>query len=187
MQNLITYLHGIMPISDHLQNHLAGIVKTKTLAKKEYLLQRGSVCRNIYFIKSGILRRFHLDGDIEVTTCFMMKNDVVYNVADFCDQTPSNEFIQAIGRTEVLYISFDELQCIRTQFQEFNFIYVKILVHCHALAEERNHILRMPLTESRVKYMWEKHPVVMGYVPRKLLASYLRCTPENLSRVQGKR
>jgi CRP-like cAMP-binding protein len=176
-----------MPISAQLQNHLAGIVKAKKLGKKEYLLNKGSVCRHIYFIRSGMVRRFHLDGDNEITTCFMRENEIVYSVPSFCDQSPSNEFIQAIARTEVLYINFDELQYMLTHFPEFHFIYGKILVHCHALAEERNHILHMQLTESRVNYMWENHPGIMGHVPRKQLASYLRCTPVNLSRVQGKR
>ncbi|HEY4193931.1 MAG TPA: Crp/Fnr family transcriptional regulator [Mucilaginibacter sp.] len=186
--NLIAYLRSITPLSAEVEACLNSIVQARRLRRKEYLLKMGHACRHVYFIRSGFVRRFHFnDDDREITSGLLMENQVVYSVSSFCEQVPSTEYIQAIEPTELLFISYDELLGLMEQFPELVVICRKIAIRCHQLTEEHNQLLLSGNALDRLKYMQKNHADILRRVPHKVLASYLGCTPENLSRVKGLR
>jgi hypothetical protein len=71
MNELITYLNTIHPMSDGLKQHLASTLKVKELPKKGYLLKAGHISHNICFIGKGILRCFYIKDEQEISSWFM--------------------------------------------------------------------------------------------------------------------
>ncbi len=116
-------------------------VKAKRPGKKEYLLKKGQVCRNVYFIRSGLLYRYHMERDNMIISGVMEKNDTVYTVPGFCNQRPSHEFIRAVDPTELYYIGYNELRGIKARFPEFHFICHEIGVRCHSVSDRRSDVL----------------------------------------------
>jgi CRP-like cAMP-binding protein len=186
MNDLIIHLNGIKPLSLPLQQCLVGIVKVKHLDKKQYLLKKGTVSRNVYFIRSGLLYRYHIERDNMIISGVMAENDTVYTVPGFCNQRPSHEFIRAVVPTELYYISYDELHGIQNRFPEFHFVCHEISVYCHTMSDRRSEVLLLPHTGDRLKYMWERQPDIVARLPDNLLACYMGCTPQNLSRIKSK-
>jgi len=181
MNSLIAYLDTIYPMSDELKHHLLDIVKTANVPKKEYILKPGHVCQNIYFIQSGLIRHFHMEGKDEITSCFMQENDIAYSAVSFYTQSCSTEYIQALEHTEIHYISYGELQHIFDMFSEFHVISRKLTVHYHTLRDQQDIMRRLPLAEDRYKYILNNRPEIILRVPNKILASYLGCTDVYLS------
>ena len=184
MKDLFTYLNSIKLLSLPLQDHLAGIVKTRRLRKKEHLLEKDQFCRDIYFIRSGLVYSYYHSEDTVVVSWIMKENELVYTVPVFCEQRPSYEYICALENTELYYISYMQLHDMLQQFPEFHFIYLKISNHYHKLSDQRSRVLMISNKLDRLIYMRENYSEMLNRLPNKLLASYLGITAEHLSKVK---
>ena len=120
MNELITFLDTICPLSSELKEHLRLILKTKTFLKKDFLLRAGHICQNISFIEKGLFRCFYAHGENEVSSWFMKEGDVIISVESFFKQVASYESIQALEDCTVYYISYEQLMHAYIIFVEFN-------------------------------------------------------------------
>src|SRR4051812_15242581 len=121
MNPVIALLNSISPLSSALQEHMNDILEEKSFLKREYFLKAGHVCRNIYFITSGLVRCYYHKGDTEVCSWFMKEGDLMISVESFYSQTASYESIQAIEDCEVYSADYFDLQHLYKDFQEYNF------------------------------------------------------------------
>jgi CRP/FNR family transcriptional regulator, anaerobic regulatory protein len=110
MEVLLKFVRTLCSPSEESIDYLAKTTKHWKIPKREFLLQAGEVCENLYFIKSGLLRCYYLKGDAEVSTWFLRENDMVVSVDSFYDQVPSYEYIQALEDCELISIGFYELE-----------------------------------------------------------------------------
>ena len=185
MEKLLAYLDSIFPLSDKLIEYLSTNLKTKDLHKKDFLLRKGHISRDICFIHSGLLRCFYLIGDKEVSSWFMKEGDVIVSVESFLKQTPSYEYIQALDASTLFYITYQELQSIYTNFPEFNVIGRVLTERYYILSEQRLYSMRMQRSNERYAYLMEHHAELIQRVPSKFLASYLGITEVTLSNIKG--
>lgn len=186
MEELFYLLHSIHPLSASLRAHLAGILQQRDLVKKQYLLKAGQVCRNIYFIKKGIIRCFYLKDEAEVCSWFMKEMDIAIAIESFYQQSPSNEYLQAVEETEVWYISYAELQNTYKQFPEFNITGRIITQVYHQHWSWQLFALRMQTAEERYKWLMDKHPELLLRVPAKYIATYLDIAEVTLSKIKAR-
>jgi CRP-like cAMP-binding protein len=179
----ITFLNEIRPMSPELINHLSGIVKTVTLHKNEYLVKARKVCKNVYFVKEGLLRSFKLEDGKEVSNWFTKENDVVA-VESFLHQTPSEESIQALEACTLQYITYSQLQDIYPRFIEFN-IHGRILAERNALlSAERVDMLKHPEPLERYLFLLNKDQEFIKRVDNKHIASHLEISVRKLSQLK---
>ena len=186
MKELLIYINSIYPLSHGLEDHLTAILKLKELPRKTYLLRAGHVCRNICFIKSGLLRCFYLRDNNEVSSWFMKEGDVIVSVESFFQQKESYESIQALEDCEIYCIEHSQLEKIYRVFPEFNFISRVLLQKYYTLSEQRLYSLRMQRAQERYDYLIEHHAELILRVPAKYLASYLGITEVHLSNIKSK-
>ena len=184
MDILLDYLQSIHRMSDGLVDHLRGVVGLRVVGRKEYLLLAGEECENLYFIKSGLLRCYYLRGDTEVTSWMMKEGDTVVAVESFYGKTKSYEFIHALEKTEVYYISRGELEDIFMRFPEFNYIGRVLTVKYLRFWAQQLYSIRMRSAREKYVYLMEENPDLLLRVPQKYIASYLDMLPETLSRIK---
>src|SRR4051812_31270986 len=110
MNPVIALLNSIYALTPHLQEQMNAILKEKVFLKKEFLLKAGHVCRNIFFMKEGLVRCFNYNKDKEVCTWFMREGDLIISVQSFYRQLESKENIQALEDCEVYMVDYFELQ-----------------------------------------------------------------------------
>lgn len=185
METLLAYLNSIYPLSDNLVEYLAKNLKTKYLSKKDFLLKKGHVSRDICFINAGLLRCFYLIDDKEVSSWFMKEGDVIVSVESFFKQTTSYESIQALEDCVLHYITYDELQYLFRNFMEFNFVGRVLIEQYYTLSEQRLYSIRMQRAHDRYAYLLDHHTHLIQRVPSKYLASYLGITEVTLSNIKG--
>ncbi|MDB5277940.1 MAG: Crp/Fnr family transcriptional regulator [Ferruginibacter sp.] len=184
MEELLHYLNSIHKMSPELVAYLRTHLKTKELAKKEFLLKIGHVSSNICFISKGILRCFYSFGDKDVSSWFMKEGDVIVSVESFFTQSVSYEAIQALEDTTIHYITYSELQYVFHNFPEFNFTARVLLERYYTLSEQRLHSLRLRNATDRYIYLRRHHAELEQRVPSKYIASYLGITEVRLSGIK---
>lgn len=185
METLFYLLNSIYPLSEPLKQYLALNLETTEVRRKDILLKAGHVCRNIYFIESGLLRCYYMQGEHEVCSWFMKEGDVIASVESFFDQKESYEFIQALEDSTLHYISFQKLEYIYRNFPEFNYVGRELVQKYYKLSEQRLYSLRMQRGLERFEYLKQNYPELIQRVEQKHLASYLGITEQYLSMLKA--
>lgn len=154
------------------------------ISRKEYLKVKGTTDTNLYFIVSGSLRIYVLDESEENIIRFGYKNNFIVALDSFISEKPSDLFIQAIKRSELKVIKKSTFMNLVESSMENTKIWYKILENLifQQLERERDILTSSPL--ERYKRVLARSPQLFQEIPNKYIASYLRMTPETLSRIK---
>jgi CRP/FNR family transcriptional regulator, anaerobic regulatory protein len=185
MKELLTYLNSIYPLSQSAIEYLSENLKEIEIPKKKFLLKKGRICYNVYFVNKGLLRCFYTKNDKEINSWFMKENDVIFSVESFLNQTPSYENIQTLEDSFLYYIEYGELQYLYNNCLEFNFIGRVLTEKYYKLSEQRLYSLRMQKSNERYDFILNHFPQIILRVPSKYIASYLGISEETLSRIRA--
>lgn len=160
-------------------------LSVKKIAADAYFLKGGSVCKEIGFVETGLLRLYYLHDDgKEVTNCFCKESTLTTSYSSLITQTKSDIAIQAMEPSQLIVFSYDSLQ----KLYEKNLFWQQL----GRLAAEREFIttechgrfLRDLSATDRYKQILEEDPELLNRVPLHYLATYLQVAPETLSRIR---
>jgi len=154
------------------------------LKRKEFLKVKGSIDTNIYFIISGSLRIYVLDEFEENVIRFGYKNNFIASLDSFISEKASDLYIQAIKKTEIKAISKSSFMNFIESSEENTRYWQKMLEDLifQQMERERDILTSSPL--ERYKRVLARSPQLFQEIPNKYIASYLRMTPETLSRIK---
>jgi CRP-like cAMP-binding protein len=158
---------------------------SKTFSKGSYLLKAESVCNKSYWVESGILRKYYVYNDKEITTEFYFKDDLAISFDSYTQQKPSREYIQALTEVTVNiteYSSFQIQKVKHRQLLELDFL----MTEYYALwLEEKVFELHTQNATQRYQTLLTKSPHVIQQVQLTQIASYLNISLETLSRIRS--
>lgn len=164
---------------------LTEVSYSKTFSKGDYLLKADYVCSKSYWVERGILRKFYVHNDREVTTEFYFKDDLAISFDSYTLQKPSREYIQAITDVTVNvtdYNSFQFQKAKHSQLKELDFL----MTEYYALwLEEKVFELHTQNATQRYKTLLTKSPHIIQQVQLTQIASYLNVSLETLSRIRA--
>ena len=158
-------------------------VKKELFKRNEYLVLQGDKNQKIYLIISGAVRIFYLSKEEEFTIRFGYKDSLISMLPTYFNGEGSLFYMQSLRKTEVLIIEKSDLD----KFIATNEIYLqsfnKILEDLVAQQMEREIDLLTTSPQERLFRVMHRSPKVFQEIPLKYIASYLRMTPETLSRI----
>ncbi|MCK8521923.1 Crp/Fnr family transcriptional regulator [Aquimarina sp. D1M17] len=154
------------------------------LERNEYLKVKGSIDTNIYLVVEGALRIFVIDEYEEHTIRFGYKNNLIASLDSFLNEKPSDFYIQALKKTTVKVINKKSYQSFITSSQETEQLWLAILENFVLQQMERERDILTSSPVERYKRVLERSPQLFQEIPNKYIASYLRMTPETLSRIK---
>lgn len=67
MQKLIDYIKQFVKLDSEAIKALENLAEIETYKKNQYILEQGQRCNKIWFINSGMVRKFHLSNGKEIT------------------------------------------------------------------------------------------------------------------------
>ena len=137
MEELLLFLNSIHSLNKETRNFLTSKLKSIEVAKRDFILKEGEICREIYFINTGLLRCFYIKHNKQINSWFMREGDVIVSVESFFQQTQSKENIQALEDCLLYYINYDELQFAYENFPDFNSIGRILTEKYYQLSEQR--------------------------------------------------
>jgi CRP-like cAMP-binding protein len=157
--------------------------KIITLERNEYLVVKGSVDTNLYYIESGSLRVFVLDDVEERNIRFGYIGDLVVSLDSFLTNKSSELYIQAIKKTIVKVISRQQLNHFLNNDMSRH-LWTSILENL--ILQQMNREIDILTNSPKVRYhrVLQRSPKLFQEIPHKHIANYLRMTPETLSRLK---
>lgn len=188
-QTMKIYIDKITHLIENLDEDtllsLEAVSKSKVFSKGDYLLKAESVCSKSYWVESGIIRKFYLHNDKEITTEFYFKDDLATSYDSYTLQKPSREYIQALTDTIVNvtdYADFQNIKKAHPQLQELDFL----MTEYYALwLEEKVFELYTQNATQRYQTLLTKSPHIIQQVQLTQIASYLNVSLETLSRIRA--
>ncbi len=155
-----------------------------TLKRHEMLKTAGTINTDVYFVLEGSIRAYVNDGDDEHVIRFGYRNDLITALDCFISMKPSELCLQAIKKTRVLVLkreSFRAFMMANEDRMKFWLMSLEQLVF-DQLEREKDLLTSSP--KERYLRVLKRSPQLFQEIPSKHIASYLRMTPETLSRLK---
>lgn len=182
-----TFLPKLFERAGHFTEEECELLKKelqfRKLKKNELLLQKGETCSSVWFVAYGSFCHYKIDVDGNKRILDLnIDADWVINHKSFTSRKPSEYTIEAYEDSAVYKISIEAIHRLIEQSQSF--------LQMGKILNESN--LRIDFFDNdntpEEKYCFilqHKSPLFQKF-PQKLIASYLKITPETLSRVRKK-
>ncbi len=182
----VLFPKGSVPTDSDIQNLLSKWTIKKQVKRFDFLIQKGVRASHLYFIIKGTLRIYCVSNDTEICVGFGYPNTLICAYPSFVSNQPSDYDIQALTDTQLIGISrTDFYNCIH---QSWN-----LERHWREMTEqallgriEREIDLVTYAPKERLDRLFQRSPHLFQLFPHKYIASYLRMTPETLSRMLRK-
>lgn len=151
------------------------------LNKNEILLKEGEVCKSFCFVLQGSFVQFQTKDIDEQIIDLHLNNEWVFNQESLTEQLPSRTSIRAFSKSEILSLSLNNFHCLCAKSQAF-LQFGKILNQ----TKFRTSLFDSSLNPSdKYQFITKAKPELTNIFPLKLIAAYLKVTPETLSRVRA--
>jgi cAMP-binding proteins - catabolite gene activator and regulatory subunit of cAMP-dependent protein kinases len=164
---------------------LISAATSESYDQSEYLIEEGSMKKELFFISKGLVRVFQVNkkGE-EITIRIILENHPVASSDIILFNQPSKFYFQAIEPTTVMKMDYDQLQTIIEKNPKLERSRHKILLGMLKDAAERIESLVLFSPEERYLEFLKKHPEITNRVPDKYIANILGITPVSLSRIR---
>ncbi len=185
MQNIESYLSDILELPVDAVNLCSSHYLRKIVAKNEFLLREGEVCKGTYFVEKGLLRMYSIDKNgKEHIIQFAPEKWLISDRSSLHFNEKSRYFIEAVEDSEVLELKNDFFSNINAAFPNTIENNDKLLQkHIRSLQNRVNSLLADTAEERYMSFI-KMYPDLLQRVPQWMIASYLGITPESLSRVR---
>lgn len=186
IEQLKTKIHSITSISDEEFGQSIRLLQHVRIEKGKHFVEAGKICDKIAFIGKGILRTYtSKENGQEATTCFCSENRFTTSFRSFITKSASEFSIQAIEVSELLTLTYDDLQFLYDNTKAWPTI-GRILAEREYL-NMQNYALALNQETAKEKYarLMEEQPTVIKRAPVQQIASYLGVTRETLSRIRN--
>lgn len=164
---------------------LEGILIPMHYQKGKKILTAGEVCKNIYYIHSGLIRQFYKKNGKEVTEHLGTDNSIFMSIQSLFDEVPTQQEVMALENTYIFAIPKRELEQIALHNNNIQILYRKILEESLILSQVHADLVRFETAHDRYVRFCKIMPQVALRAPLVFIASYLQMTPETLSRVRA--
>lgn len=184
LQSFINHLQKKVDLSSQDQDFILDNTRTEKLKRGDFLLKAGEISRAFFFNLQGFIRLFYLQNGEERTAYFYPENTFISAYSSFINQEPSEFYLQATEKSEVIIIGQEEAQ----KFLEYSPKFGQLARI--AMEEELIHYQKMVSSlltqkpEQRFELLLKERPEIFQRVPQVQIASYLGVKAESLSRIK---
>lgn len=153
--------------------------------ERHQLLKRSEECdTRLYYVSDGCLRFYLPEGDKEHSIRFGYAGDLVTALDSFITDRASLLEVQALRKTEVRTLTKAAYRSFMQSSPELQRLWSALLEQLVYQQMEREYDLLTTSPSERYERVLARSPRLFQEVPLKYIASYLRMTPETLSRIQ---
>ncbi len=179
------YLKSFHLLTDDEIDEVLALGKYKSLAKGDFFVKEGAVCKEIAFVVSGTFRSFYYSSEgEEITYCFTFSNNFITAYSSFLSQEKTMENIQALTNIELFVIPKHEIT--KLEKKSNNWVkFLKLMAEQEYIKmEKRIFMLQKEKAEKRYADLLANKPEYLQEIPLSYLASYLGITQRHLSRIR---
>ena len=158
-------------------------IQYRTLKKDEILLDKGNICNALSFVLKGAFYQFKTDSDLNnIIIDLKVAEDWIINHKSFTTQKPSEYYIKAYEESQICFLTINSIHKLIAKSQSFLQM-GKIL---EASISRIDFFDNNNTPDEKYQYLIKNKPEIIQRFPQKIIASYLKITPETLSRVRNR-
>lgn len=183
---MIEFLRSLDMLSEDEIADAAEHSTRRILPKDSFFVREGSVCREVAFIQSGILRSFYTNEEAdEITYCIMFAPSFMTAYSSLITGQPTVENIQAVTEAELWVLPKDYIE--DQSKDSLNWLRLQKYLSEQEYLELEQRIISYQKDDARQRYqdLVERHPDYLQQIPLQYLASYLGISQRHLSRIRS--
>ncbi len=181
------HLNKFITVTDEEYASILSFFQVLDVKKKQNLMLAGAICRHMYFVNKGCLRKFFInEKGVEQTTEFAIENWWITDTFAYERQIQSNFSIQAVEHSSVLIIDLENQELLLKKHPLMERYFRMIYQRAYAAAERRIRYLYEMSREELYMHFSTLYPWFIQRIPQYLIASFLNFTPEYLSEIRAK-
>lgn len=187
METFKQHLDKFITIDDEEFASVFSFFQELEVKKKQDLMLNSEVCRSMYFVAKGCLRKFFVnEKGIEQTTEFAIENWWITDTFAYERQVKSDFCIQAVERSTVLMIDLQTQEKLLKKHPIMERYFRMVYQRAYAASERRIRYLYEMSREELYVHFSTQYPWFIQRIPQYLIASFLGFTPEYLSEIRAK-
>jgi CRP-like cAMP-binding protein len=182
---LLDYLSSFHPLNEEDRQLIVSSFDYKCVAEGNFLFQGNRVCKELFFIVSGVVRIISTNHNGDEITYFFIGADQICTILDsFLYETVTDNAIQASSDVELMIITRNNFNVLCNKLPFFTTIIDQI--NQSRLLEKvklKNAYSGLNATERYQQFL-KLQADVAYQVPLNHIATYLNITPQSLSRIR---
>jgi len=184
MNELLRFIDGFQEMDTETVEAIRRYFVKETFKKDQFLVEEGKICSKVYFVQSGLIRRFYMDNGLETTEWIYCTNQWTTSLSSFFEQRPSFEFLQACEKTVVYSLSYSDEQKL-LEYPLFLRFHVKQLRLYLSKLNEFHHLYKLMNAHDKYNYLLTYFPEIIQKAKLKHIASLMDISQETLSRIRA--
>jgi CRP-like cAMP-binding protein len=179
-------ISSYIEISDEEWAYYSSMLQIKTLKKKTTILSEGTICKEVFFVNSGLLRIYFVDNNGEEKTFhFALEKTFTADYKSFLKGIPSNYSIQSMEDTEVLVMPFEMVQNGYSKLRFGEKLGRLIAEDYFCMFNDKIQAMYTQTPLERYNSLTASFPNIFQRVSQHLIASYLNISSVHLSRLKN--
>lgn len=164
---------------------LESILVPMKFSRGEKVVDKGEVCKSIYYIEKGMVREYYFKNNKEVTEYIAVDGDIFMCIESLFKEEPSQLIAEVLENSFIYALPKDRLEEVALHNVNIQILYRKILEESLIISQRRADLLRFESAKDRYRKLCKLNPKMIMRAPLVYIASYLQMTPETLSRVRS--
>ena len=183
LESLSKHIH----LTSQEQELFMSKVQNKTFKAKTILQQCGTICKDSYFVNSGILRSFSInDNIVEHIMSFACSGWWISDMYSLLSQKPGNLFIEVLEDADVLVLSKENQEILYREIPKLERFF-RILIENSLVANQERLMDNLSLSaEERFEKFQNKYQDLQYKIPQKQIASFIGVTPQFFSKMKSR-
>lgn len=181
------YIRRTVAISETDLEYCCRFFQEEHAVRGSNLLSQGQHSQRTYFVLKGCLRLFYLNSDGQESTRYLaFENQMATALVSFISGKPTQETLQALEDSHLLYIHHDDFQKLRDEIPAWDAFYCRYVEK--AYVNTVSHLFTFTHLDAMERYqlLLKKNPEIVRRLPNKIVASYLHISQETLSRLKAR-
>lgn len=186
MNLILDNISKIVLLTEEEQSLFLSKTESHHFKSKTILHNAGEICKESYFVNSGLLRSFTInDNIVEYVLHFACEGWWIGDMYSLLSQKPGNLFIEVIEDSEVVVLSKENQEQLYLEIPKLERFF-RILTENSLVAHQERLMDNLSLSAvERFEKFCKRYPTLIQRVPQKQIASHLGVTPEFFSKMKS--
>lgn len=166
-------------------DYVASHYRRRNLKAGEHFQEFHKIASEIAFVESGILRVYAADQNgNDITKYFIRENQFFVDLESYYTATPATSAFQAAVNCELYTIHKSVIEKLSNEVPNL-YIFIKSITEANLLNKIKDNDF-LNFGDAKTKYLEfiKRYPALAQQVPQQYIASYLKITPQSLSRIR---